>query len=153
MSKFPIPSLKTTTANMGKVTVRIVLTNLEDSLLVDRGILSPQEVRSLESDRAIVDTGATRLCLPAALVRQLGLRFQRELNVKTAAGIRKGRLFRGAILRVEGRDGIFDCLELPDGTDPLLGVIPLETLGLEPDLRRQQLRLLPMNEEETYETA
>jgi hypothetical protein len=32
----------------------------------------------------------------------------------------------------------------------LLGLIPLEDLGLEPDLQNQQLRALPIEGKETY---
>lgn len=44
-----------------------------------------------------------------------------------------------------------DCL--PGGQDALLGVIPLETPGLEPDLQHQQLRALPITPEQTYLSA
>ncbi len=36
--------------------------------------------------------------------------------------------------------------------DALLGVVPMETLGLEPDLRNQRLRLLPEEPGDTYYT-
>jgi hypothetical protein len=48
-----------------------------------------------------------------------------------------------ARLRIEDREAQFDCLELPGGSAPLLGVIPLERLGFEPDLKAQRLRRLP----------
>lgn len=42
-------------------------------------------------------------------------------------------------------------MELPEGVSAvLLGVIPMEELGLEPDLKNQRLRVLPMNQEQTY---
>lgn len=36
------------------------------------------------------------------------------------------------------------------GSEPLLGVIQLEMLGLEPDLQNQRLRLLPRSGRRTY---
>ncbi len=42
-----------------------------------------------------------------------------------------------------GRTSTFDCLELPDDAQPLLGVLPLENLGMEPDIVNHCLRLLP----------
>ncbi|WP_375514154.1 hypothetical protein [uncultured Nostoc sp.] len=51
---------------------------------------------------------------------------------------------------VEGREGTFNCIELAEGSDPLLGLIPLEDLGLEPDLQNQKLRVLPMEGKDTY---
>ena len=41
-------------------------------------------------------------------------------------------------------------MELPAGENPLLGVIPLEDLGLEPDLKNQQLKVLPNQGKDTY---
>jgi hypothetical protein len=43
-------------------------------------------------------------------------------------------------------------LELPGGRDALLGVIPLEALGLELDLQKQTLRVLPTESINTYLT-
>jgi hypothetical protein len=53
-------------------------------------------------------------------------------------------------LFIEGREGTYNCVELPAGEDPLVGLIPLEDLGLEPDLQNQQLRLLPTEGRNTY---
>ena len=65
--------------------------------------------------------------------------------------MRNWRIFQDIMLEVEGRQAVFDCLEMPEGVDTiLLGVIPMERLGLEPDLKSQRLRVLPMNEEQTY---
>ena len=50
------------------------------------------------------------------------------------------------------REGTFECLELPGGRDPLLGVIPLEALGIELDLKNQKLKLLPLEPTDTYLT-
>ena len=43
-------------------------------------------------------------------------------------------------------------LRITGGRTPLLGVIPLEALGIELDLRSQELHLLPMGPEESYLT-
>lgn len=135
---------------MGKVFTSITVTNLADALKAEDGILAVEDVRSLTLDHVLVDTGATLLCLPDRVIQQLGLKSHREVEVATAAGIKTTRIFRGVSLTILGREGIFDCLELPDGETVLLGVIPLETLGLEPDLQNQQLRVLPITPEQTY---
>ena len=102
-------------------------------------------------DKVIVDTGATLLSLPAPIISQLGLKQVGERNVETSTGITIGRIFAGAQIIIEGREGRFDCLELPEGVSAvLLGVTPLEELGLEPDLKNQRLRVLPMNDQQTY---
>jgi hypothetical protein len=43
-------------------------------------------------------------------------------------------------------------LELPGGRDALLGVVPLEVLGIELDLKNQQLKVLPDTSADTYLT-
>ncbi|OCR00353.1 aspartyl protease [Oscillatoriales cyanobacterium USR001] len=144
-----LPNLKD--KQMGQVLTTITVTNRIDRVLSDRGFISPDEIRTLTLDRVLVDTGATLLSLPAQIISQLGLIQVGERDVETSAGIKKGRIFADVELFVEGREGRFDCLELPEGVSAvLLGVIPLEMLGLEPDLKNQRLRVLPMNEEQTY---
>lgn len=90
-----------------------------------------------------VDTGSTRLCLPADMIRELGLPFKKEIKLMTVTGEIKARLFKRLSITVEGRKKEFDCTELPGGEDPLLGVIPLEKLRLQPDLMNKRLILLP----------
>jgi len=69
-------------------------------------------------------------------------------------GVATCRLTRTDVkLTVEGREGRYDCVELPAGQTTLLGLIPLEDLGLEPDLQIQRLRHLPTQGKETYMTV
>ena len=136
---------------MGQVLTTIAVTNRIDLVMAERGFIAAEEVRSVTIDNVIVDTGATMLSLPAPIIRQLGLKQVGERDVETSVGIRKSRFFAGAQIIVEGREGRFDCLELPEGVAAvLLGVTPLEELGLEPDLKNQRLRVLPMNDQQTY---
>jgi predicted aspartyl protease len=136
---------------MGQVITTITVTNFIDLVMAERGFIAAEEVRSVLLDNVVVDTGATLLSLPALIISQLGLRQVGERDVETSAGIKKGRIFAGAQIIVEGREGRFDCLELPAGVSAvLLGVIPMEELGLEPDLKNRRLRVLPMNNQQTY---
>ena len=136
---------------MGQVLTTIAVTNRIDLVMAERGFISAEEVRSVTIDKVIVDTGATLLSLPAPIISQLGLKQVGERNVETSTGITIGRIFAGAQIIIEGREGRFDCLELPEGVSAvLLGVTPLEILGLEPDLKNQRLRVLPMNDQQTY---
>ena len=64
----------------------------------------------------------------------------------------KARVFQYAKILLCGREGTFECLELPGGRDPLIGVIPLEALGLELDLQNQTLKVLPSESLDTYLT-
>jgi predicted aspartyl protease len=136
---------------MGQVITTITVTNRIDRVMAERGFISAEEVRSVILDNVVVDTGATLLSLPAPIISQLGLIQVGERDVETSAGIKKGRIFADAQIIVEGREGRFDCLELPEGVSAvLLGVIPMEELGLEPDLKNRRLRVLPMNNQQTY---
>ena len=136
---------------MGQVLTTIAVTNFIDLVMAERGFISAEEVRSVTIDKVIVDTGATLLSLPAPIISQLGLKQVGERNVEISTGITIGRIFAGAQIIIEGREGRFDCLELPEGVSAvLLGVTPLEELGLEPDFKNQRLRVLPMNDQQTY---
>jgi predicted aspartyl protease len=126
-----------TNKQMGQVFTTIALTNNVDEILAERGFIPHEQVRSITIENVLVDTGATRLCLPEEIITQLGLRLVGEIEGHTAIGVRKFRLFDGVKLSVEGRTGTYNCVELPVGEAPLLGVIPLEDLGLEPDLKNQ----------------
>jgi predicted aspartyl protease len=138
------------TAKMGKVTTTIAITNQIDQILAERGFIPAEQVRSITLHDVLVDTGATRLCLPTNIILDLGLPLQGEVDIKIATGVQKARIFKMLNLTVEGREGIFNCIELPEGSDPLLGLIPLEDLGLEPDLVNQKLRVLPVEGKDTY---
>ncbi|GBF54708.1 hypothetical protein N0824_02576 [Microcystis sp. 0824] len=115
-------------------------------------MISPDQIRSLTLENVLVDTGATTLYLVPEVISRLGLQLLKEVDVATAKGIGKARIFRDATLIIAGREGTFECLELPRGQNNLLGVIPLEALGLEPDFRSQKLRVLPTESHETYLT-
>ncbi|MCW6038448.1 retroviral-like aspartic protease family protein [Spirulina subsalsa FACHB-351] len=137
---------------MGKILTTLTITNRADQSAATRGYIPSEEVRTLTLNNVLVDTGATTLCLPENLIAQLGLELLREVDVATASGIQKARIFRDASISLLGREGTFECLELPGGRDALLGVIPLEALGIELDLQRQQLKVLPETSIDTYLT-
>lgn len=138
--------------SMGKIITSLVITNRADQAIASRGFMPAEEVRSIVLKDVLVDTGATTLCLPPKAIAELGLELLKEVDVLTATGISKARIFQDAKISLLGREGTFECLELPGGTDPLLGVIPLETLGIELDLQNQQLKVLPISPSQTYLT-
>jgi clan AA aspartic protease len=137
---------------MGKVVTTITIVNRLDQGLAERGIITPDEVRSATLNNVLVDTGATTLCLPASIIQQLGLAPLKEVTVETANGISTARIFQDAKIIFQDREGTFECLELKQGATPLLGVIPLEALGIEVDLQQQILKLLPLDSQQTYLT-
>lgn len=137
---------------MGKIFTEITITNRADQILAEAGVISSEDIRSVSLKRVLADTGATTLCLPAEIVAQLGLKLLREVDVLTANGLSKARIFQDAKLSLYDREGTFECLELPSGTEPLLGVIPMEALGIELNMQTQEIRLLPMGPVKTYIT-
>ncbi|MGL5035508.1 MAG: aspartyl protease [Microcystaceae cyanobacterium] len=137
---------------MGKVLTTLTIINRADQSAQTRGFISLDQIRSITLENVLVDTGATTLCLPRYIIDQLGLELLKEVDVSTAAGISKARVFQDAKILLCGREGTFECLELPGGRDPLIGVIPLEALGLEPDLQHQTLKVLPSESFDTYLT-
>ena len=139
-------------AVMGKIVTHLIVTNRGDEVLASRGVIAADAIRSVELDNVLVDTGATTLCLPREVVARLGLEVLREVDVATATGLGKANIFQDAKITVLGRQGTFECVELPGGRHPLIGVIPLEALGLELDLSKQTLRLLPDTSADTYYT-
>ncbi|MGC1305998.1 MAG: aspartyl protease family protein [Phormidesmis sp.] len=132
------------------MTATITITNNIDMILAERGFIEPEEIRSITLEDVLVDTGATMLSLPTAMAEQLGLPTKGKTSVRTSAGSIPARIFSQTHLEINGRSSIFECLELTELDVPLLGVLPMETLGMEPDLRNQKLRLLAEEEGETY---
>jgi clan AA aspartic protease len=138
--------------SMGKVTTKLTITNRIDEANAEDGLISRDRVRSVRLDNVLVDTGATTLCLPKNIIEQLGLKLLKQVVVETATGITEARIFRDASISLLGREGTFECLELPAGKNPLLGVIPMEALGIEVDLKNQSLKVLPISPTDTYLT-
>jgi len=106
---------------MGKVHTKLTIINRGDQFLAQKGVITEDEIRSVTLDRVLVDTGATTLCLPPEIIAKLGLELLKEVTVATATGITTARIFQDAKISLYGREGTFECLELPGGRDPLLG--------------------------------
>ena len=139
-------------ANMGKIYTTLTVINRADQIRAEDGTITPEQIRSVTLENVLVDTGATTLCLPPEVIARLGLKPLKVVDVATAQGIGQARIFRDATISLCGREGTFEGLELPGGRDALLGVIPLEALGLEPDVRHQRLKVLPSESADTYLT-
>ncbi len=138
--------------DMGRILTTLTITNRADQVRAKDGTISSEQIRSVTLNDVLIDTGATTLCLPQDVVAQLGLELQKEVDVATAMGIGKARIFRDAVISLCDREGTFECLELPGGRNALLGVIPLEALGIELDLQNQKLKVLPISPTDTYLT-
>jgi hypothetical protein len=77
----------------------------------------------------------------------------KTVAVSTATGISERKIYQNVKVRLMERETICECIELPDDTQPLLGVIPLESMGVELDLQSQKLKFLPYDLLSTYLTV
>ena len=53
---------------MGHVRATLTITNRADQVLAERGLMRPEEVRTVTLDNVLVDTGVTLLGLPADVI-------------------------------------------------------------------------------------
>lgn len=127
------------TDEMGRITTPARFENQEDIVKAEAGVISRDQVRWAEHPDALVDTGATNLSLPPSLIDQLGLSPKRRVNVRTAGGPRVATIYSPVQLTIQGRSGIFEVTELPEGAPVLIGQIPLEWLDLVPLPKEKQL--------------
>ncbi len=97
-----------------------------------------------------MDTGATTLCLPKKYIEELGLTLAKEVVVSTATGEYVTNIYNNAVLSIMGRTAIVEVNQLQEEALPLLGVIPMEMLGIEIDIIKHEIRLLPNHSKETY---
>ena len=117
-------------------TTRIVLTNLEDVVLANRGVITPKEVRRVTVEDALVDTGATRLSLPKPIIEQLGLTPVSRAKARTASGIVDRTIYSEVRFTILEREGSLPVTDLPADAPVLVGHMVLEQLDLCVDIRK-----------------
>ena len=117
-------------------TTEIELANLEDVALANRGVITPEEVRRLTVKDALVDTGATRLCLPEPIIEQLGLTPFGNARARTAAGIIDRIIYSTVEFTILERKGALPVTNLPADAPVLVGHMVLEQLDLCLDIRK-----------------
>ena len=122
---------------MGQVHVRVLLTNYREAVLARLGQLDASQVHRYETE-ALVDTGAVRSAMPAAVADRLGLMRLRRTDAKYADG-RVEEVDRTEVFIVEmlGREMETSAMVL--GEQILLGVTVLEELDLMVDCNRNRL--------------
>ncbi len=122
---------------MGKVIVKIKLTNLFDLAFQKRGT-SKAKPRHLEVE-ALVDTGATRLYLKPSVIKRLGLERVDTVRSRTTNGDAIRYKYEPVQLELMGRTENFDVIEVPENVPNLLGQVPLEVLDFVVDSKGQKL--------------
>ena len=92
----------------------------------------------------LVDTGAIYSMLPAEDLQALGIQpsFQRTFTL--ADGRSATYPVGAARFKVNGSEGIAEIIFGEKGTQPLLGVVVLESMGLQVDPVSKQLKPMPL---------
>jgi predicted aspartyl protease len=124
---------------MGRVLTEATIENLQDLWDAERGLRSPDQVRRITVQDALVDTGATTLALPTRLIRQLGLTKRYEKRATSSGGTVQVSVYDVARLTLLDRFCHVDVMEVPDDVPVLIGPIPLEMLDLVVDVRGRRL--------------
>jgi predicted aspartyl protease len=127
------------TTTVGKVLVTAKLENLQDLTRVKLGLISADQVRSVEVAGALVDTGATMLSLPDRVIAKLGLDRVRSRNFRKTSGLAEFGIYDVVRLTIQGRECKVEVSEDPDECPVLIGQIPLEALDFVVDPVGQKL--------------
>jgi predicted aspartyl protease len=131
-------SLKSET-DMGRVTTHVRIENASDHWRAHNGEIDQSDVRCVEVDDALIDTGCSSLAMPKRLIDQLGLQFLRARQVRGVGGLRESGVYSSVRIFIQGRDCILDVTEIDDGCPILIGQIPLEAMDFVVDLKNQKI--------------
>ena len=124
---------------VGRFSVEFEVANHEDVVQARKGFMPPEQVRRARIS-GVVDTGATRLVLPASVVAALGLPEAGQITARFADGRREPKQIVSDVeLEIQGRSSVFTAVVEPGREDALVGAIVLEELDLIPDCTRQAL--------------
>ena len=122
---------------MGQVHVRVVLTNHREAVMARLGQLDASQVHRYETE-ALIDTGAVRSTIPAAVAERLGLFRLRKTDAKYADGrVEEVDMTEAVTVEIVGRETEMNPMIL--GEQILLGVMVLEGLDLIVDCNRNRL--------------
>ena len=124
---------------LGRFSVEVVLSNNDDLAMARAGLLPQDDVRRV-TVRGVVDTGATRLVIPLAIAKKLGLPKAGKINALYADGRKAVReLVDGVHLELLGRSSVFKAAVEPKRESALIGAIVLEDLDFLVDPTMQRL--------------
>jgi clan AA aspartic protease len=116
--------------DMGHVFAEVTLKNVYDMGYARNGDIKEEEVRSL-TVQAVVDTGATRLCISEEMRQKLGLRIVGSTPIHIANGNCVAcQVTEPVEIICKNRSSTFNAIIIPGSVVALLGVIPLEDLDL-----------------------
>jgi hypothetical protein len=128
------------TPTMGRVTTEALIENASELYMADRGLITDDQVHRLRVTDAPVDTGATYISMPKALIGQLNLHMPIVLKaIRTTFGREDLPLYGPVRLTIQGRVFHGDVVEIADHCPVLIGQLPLEGLDLVVDTKVQRL--------------
>jgi clan AA aspartic protease len=124
---------------MGFVREEIILRNAGDVTNVRRGYIKEPEIRQTNVT-AMVDTGAITLVINEDIRRQLGLVVECPYVAELADGSAQTYGLTEAVqIQWKNRDAICRAVVVPNASEVLLGVIPLEAMDLIINPSKQEL--------------
>ena len=112
---------------MGKTIEKVKIHNAFDIYNASQGLIPESQIRAVEID-AIVDTGATYLCVPPHVVEQLGLPVSHSTEVTTTNGKVARRILEGAKITIRERTVQMQLMENDEKTPALIGYLIFEAL-------------------------
>ncbi len=130
---------------MGRTTEKIIIRNYADVVKASEGLINTSQIRTVEID-AIVDTGATYVCIGREEIERLGLPFHNTVSIKTANGPTERRTFEGAKIELNDRTFVMEVMENDDDTPALIGYLLLEALDFVVDPKTQSVIPNPAHE-------
>jgi len=131
---------------MGQTLEKVIVKNLFDVVNAEQNIIKESKIRSAEIE-AIVDTGASNLCLPPKVIKKLGLHYSYSTPVKTANGTLELRIFDGATITIKGRKIQMQVMEnINDDVPALIGYLILEAMDWVVDPKSREIIGNPKND-------
>jgi predicted aspartyl protease len=127
-----------TKPDRGKIIQKARLLNTVDAGEALVGKRPARKVRQVEVE-LLVDPGAAMLCLTPKIIETLGLHKLHERDVITGNGLVKRAVYEPVRIQILDREANMDVMEVPTGTPPLLGYLPLEALDLYPNPKKRVL--------------
>ncbi len=130
---------------MGRAIEKLIINNYVDEVNAIEGLIKKDRIRTVEIE-AVVDTGATYVCLGREDIEKLGLKYHDIVDIKTANGKASRRIFKGAEIELKGRSFVMEVMENDPGTPALIGYLLLEALDYVVDPKNQQIIPNPASE-------
>ncbi len=121
---------------MGRVVEKILIKNFIDEYQAQQGLIEKEKIRKFELD-ALVDTGATYLCLPPKVISKLGLPLHKSVEIKTANGVASRKTYKGAEIELKGRSFVMEVMENDKENPALIGYLVLEAMDFVVDPKTQ----------------